>query len=376
MFDAAATGSVERYVAYDANLQQRLEAAYERDKEGACVEFSHNEVDYVIKFAEVVARDSATGAKVKSFDSAWVQLRAEDNTKWRAVQRQRVLEKAEPSSLPPAAAHGGSEHIVASFSAPHHIIHFQHEPGAPHIGALTGFTHIAGLASAELLQRCLKELPGEDAPSRSSRPQYQQPQLVRRPAVWDEETAPDHRDFHSFVTIPRASHEAWARSRLESMGGFFNGGGEFHPVPPPWLELEQLLRKSLCLHGVDGEQCTLLDDMLLLHCQASRVRPGGHINPHVDKAAYGEIICAVLLQGASTVRIWAQSSLEVNQDLVEGDAYCLFGKARSHQDAGSGRWRHGIAYRGGREARLSLVFRFASRSAFFVPRFPMFLNGR
>ena len=54
-------GSVERYVAYDANLQQRLEAAYERDKEGACVEFSHNEVDYVIKFAEVVARDSATG---------------------------------------------------------------------------------------------------------------------------------------------------------------------------------------------------------------------------------------------------------------------------------------------------------------------------
>ena len=377
------SGHAEKYSPYDEPLQQKLEEAYQVHLENACIPMRIKGHTYIVKFTTVCTRES--GEITSQHPEGWVQLRADDETRWRAVQRVRTSPSARASAMPsyPLAS---TRHVE-----------FDYDPGKTTIGALTGFAYIAKLAPPELVKRCLLELPSDAEPSRGSRPQYKQ-QSAGRPNVWHYEPGQMHKDFDTLVTLPEATKfRAWAMDRARRIGGRFESGCDFNVTPPAWMELDSLLRAALVLTGKsinsvlpgndgsaasappgnDGSAASapplrLLDDMLLLHCQASRVRAGGKIHPHVDKALYGELICTVLLQGASAVRVSSKHNLEVERHLDLGDAYCLFGRARSHEDA-TPKWQHGVAYAGGetepREPRYTLTFRYAPRSAFELSSF-------
>lgn len=352
--------SAEKLKEYPEDLQDQLEAAYEQHKEDAKWRFSAGGHLYQVCFKEI-----------EGFNENWIQQRVKSPGLWRSVYRVRTKAPASPSSTVHSSPQcilrndsGRRQSLVDILSARKNLgIDFDVESGVESggrvpIGALTGFVSLAPRMEPgdDLVARCIAELAPEGAMDRAFR--------GRNRAVWEDETGPSHKHFATYVTLPQQGQRDYASGRLKALGARFSETTAFETMPPAWAELGERMRTRLVLpldDGGDGKDVPkhLLDDYVLLHCQATRVLPSGRVHKHVDAPLYGEVIVTVVLQGESTLRLWDAKGSTIEAEragMQAGEAYCLFGKARAI-------WKHSIDYPKDDRPRFSLTYRYAPRSA-------------
>ena len=358
--DLAPAGSPkEAWRPYPDAEQLRLEEAYAKREEKAEVPLTIGSVPYVVRFTTPLNW-------AKRGDEFWIQQRRDDHHIWRHVRRVRVRKPApargsiasSSSNVQPLPAAGGSPGARAGgLSGAARTMHpmcptidLLFEPGASDVddlGSLTGFALLSNFAPDDLLKRCVKALPDASAAARSSGPHYAGGADHRSTIVWTPETETHHKNFWTAMTLPEEPHRTWAWHRIKKMGALFGsergGAGQSSSASPAayadgersdathlhvaktpdaWIDLGRHLTRALDVRGSAGGSIHLLRDYVLLHCQASRVQPGGEIHKHVDKTLYGELIVTVVLEGESTLSMWNQrgSSLEHETELAPGDA--------------------------------------------------------
>lgn len=224
-------------------------------------------------------------------------------------------------------------------------------------GRPTGFCQLHGFEVVPSLQLLLTD-PGK----RPSRTQHGDS------PVW---TAYGASGVAHWVSVPPSTRREY-HARVYAQSHKVNRASDALPsaTPAQFMQLEKQLRERVTV----TPPCTgcgtlnmrrpvaLLDGYDLAHVQATRMEPGATIGAHTDHVSYGQIIITVALQGVAELLLRKRKGGETTTlQIREGDAYVLFGQARSNA------MTHAVAYPRARDGpRFSLTYRFVPSAAYII----------